>query len=186
LSYEASLRQFPKGTLHLRISDDHDEARAIARYGMKGALAASVFLFSMDGVPLLYNGMEVGDATESGDPALFEKMPVFWSSKDRPPYREIYRGLLGLRRSHPAFRTGKLQWLQNSTPNDVVSLMRSDDTDEFVVLVNFANRPVSGSVEIPDAAGFKPVTPGVRNTPGGFPRYNLRSYEYRIYRKAKG
>ena len=35
-------------------------------------------MFTLDGVPLLYNGMEVGDTTESGAPALFEKLPVFW------------------------------------------------------------------------------------------------------------
>ena len=63
----------------LGISDDHDEARAVARFGIQGALAASVLMFALDGVPLLYNGMEVGDATESGDPALFEKLPIVWN-----------------------------------------------------------------------------------------------------------
>ena len=36
----------------MRISDDHDEARAVARYGMNGALAASALMFTLDGVPL--------------------------------------------------------------------------------------------------------------------------------------
>ena len=76
-SWQESRRQFPKNSLHLRISDNHDEARAVARFGIKGALAASVLMFTLDGIPLLYNGMEVGDATESGDPALFEKLPIF-------------------------------------------------------------------------------------------------------------
>ena len=84
-SWEESQKQFPKGSLHLRFSDNHDEARAVARFSIKGALAASALMFSLDGIPLLYNGMEVGDATESGDPALFEKMPVFWHPKERPP-----------------------------------------------------------------------------------------------------
>src|ERR1043165_7049626 len=39
-SWEESLRQYPKGTLHMRISDDHDEARAPSRFGVRGALAA--------------------------------------------------------------------------------------------------------------------------------------------------
>ena len=56
---------FPKGALHMRVSDDHDEERAIARYGLPGALAASALMFTLDGVPVLYNGMEVGDITES-------------------------------------------------------------------------------------------------------------------------
>src|ERR1017187_6512307 len=69
-------QQFPKGALHLRITDNHEESRAVARYGWDGALAAQVLMLTLDGVPLFYNGMEAGDATESADPALFEKTPV--------------------------------------------------------------------------------------------------------------
>ena len=92
----------------MRISDDHDEARAVARYGLRGALAASALMFTLDGVPLLYNGMEVGDATESGDPALFEKLPIFWSPKERPPLRDIYRDLIQLRKKFPRSATAAL------------------------------------------------------------------------------
>ena len=77
-SWEESRAQFPKDALRMRLSDDHDETRAIERYGMNGALAASALMFTLDGVPLLYNGMEVGDATESADPALFDKRPICW------------------------------------------------------------------------------------------------------------
>jgi len=51
---------FPKGALHMRVSDDHDELRATTRYGYPGAIAASALMFTLDGVPLIYNGMEVG------------------------------------------------------------------------------------------------------------------------------
>ena len=98
----------------MRISDDHDEARAIARYGIHGALAASALMFTLDGVPLLYNGMEVGDATESGDPALFDKLPIFWNPKERPPLRDIYRDLIQLRKKYPALRNNRSTWLHNS------------------------------------------------------------------------
>src|ERR1051325_10666012 len=88
-SWEQTRQQFPRGSLHLRMSDNHDEPRAVARFGLRGALAASALMFTLDGVPLLYNGMEVGDATESGAPALFEKLPGFWQPKERPPFRNI-------------------------------------------------------------------------------------------------
>jgi len=175
--------KFPKGALHMRISDDHDEARAVAKFGIKGALAASVLMFSLDGVPLLYNGMEAGDATESGDPALFEKMPVFWNPRERPPLREIYRGLIKLRREHPAFHNDRVIWLHNSNEADVVTLMRLDDKEEFVVVINFSNRTVFGQVDVLHASEFEPVTPGVKETPAGFPLYGLKAFEYRIYHR---
>ena len=34
-----------------------------------------------------------------------KKMPVaFWNPRERPPLREIYCGLIKLRREHPAYR----------------------------------------------------------------------------------
>ncbi len=86
--------EFPVGALHLRFSDSHSETRAVARYGISGALAAQVLMMTIDGIPLLYNGMEVGDATESDEPALFEKMPINWNSGGRPPMRAIYLDLI--------------------------------------------------------------------------------------------
>ena len=184
-SWEESFRQYPRGSLHLRISDNHDEARAVARFGLKGALAASVLMFTLDGIPLLYNGMEVGDGTESGDPALFEKLPVFWMSKERPPLRDIYRELIKLRKQYAPFRSDKLVWLRNSNEADLVTFMRLDDKDEFVVAINCSNRPQLGWVEVMNDTQFKPVKfPGMPEAPaGGFPLFRLNGFEWRIYHR---
>lgn len=185
-SWEDSLRQFPKGSLHLQISDNHDEARAVARFGIRGALAAQVFMLTLDGVPLFYNGMEVGDATESGDPALFEKLPVFWKPKERPPLRAIYRDLIQLRKKHAAFQNEHVIWLPNSQPADVITFMRRDGKDEFVVLVNFSSRPISGTVEVSNAPEFKPVKIAALPEPpaNGLANFRLNGYEWRIYHRA--
>jgi len=185
-SWEESLGQFPRGTLHLRISDDHDEPRAVARFGVKGALAASALMFCLDGVPLLYNGMEVGDATESGDPALFEKLPVFWHPKDRPPLRQIYKDLIKLRRQYAPFRSERVTWLRNSDEANLVTLMRLDAKDEFVIAINFSNRPIVGWVEVMHDQEFKPVKiSGMADAPAsGFPLFRLNGFEWRIYHRA--
>ncbi|MDB6017185.1 MAG: alpha amylase catalytic region [Pedosphaera sp.] len=183
-TWEEGLRKFPQGTLHMRITDDHDEARAVTRFGIEGALAASVLMLSLDGVPLLYNGMEVGDATESGDPALFERMPVFWQPRGRPSLRDIYRNLIKLRNQHPAFRNGKVTWLKSSNEADLVALSRSDEHDEFVVVVNLSNRPVRGQVEVPNSQEFKLIVGGVKVISNGFPALALKGFEYRIYQRS--
>ena len=67
-TWEEERRNFPRGSLHLRFSDNHDEKRAIARFGEPAALAAQALVFTMDGIPLVYNGMEIGDTGESGRP----------------------------------------------------------------------------------------------------------------------
>ena len=184
-TWEENQKRFPKGSLHMRVSDNHDEPRAVARFGIRGALAASVLMFTLDGVPLLYNGMEVGDATESGDPALFEKLPIFWHPKERPPLRDIYRDLIKLRKQYEALRSGSVLWLRNSDAASLVTFMRLDDKDEFVTLINFANRPVAGSVEVKNSQDFKPVRiSGMPDAPaGGFPHFRLNGFEWRVYHR---
>lgn len=184
-SWEESRRTFPQGALHLRISDNHDEARAVARFGMRGALTAAAFTLVLDGVPLLYNGMEVGDATESGDPALFEKLPVFWQPKERPPLREIYRALIKLRKDYAPFRSDRVVWLRNSNEADLISIMRLDEKDEFVCLFNFSNRPQVGWVEVQHDHDFKlRKIPGMPDAPAaGFPMFRLNGFEWRIYHR---
>ena len=184
-SWEENRRQFPKGALHMRVSDDHDEPRATARFGINGSLAASALMFTLDGVPLLYNGMEVGDAIESGDPALFDKLTIFWHPKGRPPLREIYQSLISLRKQYACFRNDNVTWLGNSDENDLVTFMRSDDQDEFVVVINFSNRPVTGRVEVKNSEEFKPVQiSGMPKLPGNdFPLLHLGGFEWRIYHR---
>ena len=184
-SWEESQRQFPRGALHLRISDNHDEARAVARFGIRGALAAAALTFALDGVPLIYNGMEAGDATESGDPALFEKMPVFWKSKERPPLRETYRDLVRLRKQFAPLRNDRVVWLRNSNEADLVSIMRLDEKDELVILINLSNRPQVGWAEVQNANQFKPlkIAGAPDATSDGFPLFRLNGFEWRIYHR---
>jgi len=184
-TWQEDVSQFPQDALHLRISDDHDESRAIARYGVNGALAAQVLMFSLDGVPVLYNGMEVGDATESGDPALFDKLPIVWAPRERPAFRDIYRSLIQLRKKYPAFTNSRVTWLRNSDENNLVTLMRSDKNDEFVVVINFSNRPITGSVKLENGPGYQlekiSGQPDVHDS--SLPLFHLNGFEWRIYHR---
>jgi cyclomaltodextrinase len=177
--------RFPDRALHLRFTDNHEQTRAVARYGITGALAAQVLMMTLDGVPMLYNGMEVGDATESEDPALFEKLPIFWNPSGRPPLRAIYRDLIKLRKTNPAFYNGDVQWLDNTATNQVVSFVRSDARDAFLVLINLSTSQVEGSVSMDNADGFKPVNIGDQPVPvdGTLPDFKLPAYGWCIFHR---
>jgi glycosidase len=186
-SWEDSRALNPKGALRMRISDDHDETRAVARYGFGGALAASALMFTLDGVPLLYNGMEAGDATESADPALFDQRTICWQphQNERPQFRSIYHDLIQLRQRNPALCTSEVQWLHNSSEATLVTLLRADSKDEFLVTINFSNRPLEATVELKDGAGFAPVKiSGFPSSPSGpLPALHLNGFEWRIYHR---
>ncbi len=63
--------------------------------------------------------------------------------------------------------------------------MRQDGNDEFVVVINFSNRPVSGKVEVMNSGDFKPVQiSGMSKWSGGdFPSFHLGAFEWRIYHR---
>jgi glycosidase len=114
-AWEEEHAKWPRGSVHMRFSDNHDERRAIARFGERAALAASALMFTLDGVPLIYNGMEAGDTTESGAPALFERLPIFWPiAERRPEFPHFYKQIIELRR--PAPRSGAARSSGCATP----------------------------------------------------------------------
>jgi len=145
--WEKEVKEWPKGALHMRFSDNHDERRAIARFGEPAALAASALVFTLDGVPMIYNGMEIGDTTESGAPALFEKLPIFWAfAERRPEFRKFYKEMMARRRGSVALRRGTVEWVKNSDESRVVSFVRRAGSEEVLVAINLSNRPFSGMV----------------------------------------
>jgi len=163
--WEKEVKEWPKGALHMRFSDNHDERRAIARFGEPAALAASALVFTLDGVPMIYNGMEVGDTTESGAPALFEKLPIFWPiAERRPEFPRFYKEIMTLRRDSVALRRGSLEWVRNSDEARVVTFVRRAAGEEVLVAINFSNRPFFGWVE-------------------ELPTVSLDAWAYRVFRK---
>ncbi len=193
-TWEADNAKNPKGALRMRFSDNHDERRTIARFGEKGALAAQTLAFTLDGVPLVYNGMEAGDTTESGFPALFEKMPIFWDSAvRRPEFPRFYKSMIALRKNSMALRRGDLRWLKNSDEARVLTFNRTNGSEEILIAINLSNQPFFGSVEI--NGNFEEITSDIYapqadgqikiNSKGniGIPVLTLDSYGFRIFRK---
>jgi glycosidase len=163
----------------MRFSDNHDERRAIARFGEPAALAASAFVFTLDGVPMLYNGMEVGDTTESGAPALFEKLPIFWAiAERRKEFPQFYKQMMALRRSSAALRRGTLEWLRNSDEARVVTFVRRAGNEEVLVAINFSSRPFFGTVEVANAGRFFDL----EKKSTGLPIMSLDAWGYRFFR----
>jgi glycosidase len=194
--WEQQTAQFPRGAIRMRFSDNHDERRAIVRFGEKGALAAEALAFTLDGVPLVYNGMEVGDTTESGAPALFEKLPIFWQiAERRPEFPKFYKAMIALRKSSVALRRGDVTWLKNSDENRVLTFKRRSGGEEVMIAINMTNMPFTGTVET--TGNFEEITPDIApplppddekatvktRTMFAPPALSLGSFGYRIFRK---
>jgi cyclomaltodextrinase / maltogenic alpha-amylase / neopullulanase len=195
-TWETAFAKYPRGALRLRFSDNHDQLRTTGAAGLPAALAASAVMFTLDGAPLLYNGMEVGDGTESAAPGLFEHAPIAWEMEERrPQIAPYYRALATLRRTHPALTRGAVQWLRNGDESRVLSFERAGAGESLVIAVNLSPQVFSGTVAAPAGEYLEitpvlptiaPVSPTQQDSrrSARLPTVLLGPWEFRVFRRA--
>jgi glycosidase len=93
--------------------------------------------------------------------------------------------LIKVRKQYAALYGGDVVWLQNTAAEEVVSLLRKDAKDEFLVLINLSSHRATGSVELSNAEGFELVKISGRPAPVDplLPGFSLNGYEWFIYHR---
>jgi glycosidase len=134
-------------------SDNHDQERAVWLFGEKATYAASVVNFTLDGIPFLYNGQEIGDTTPTHYP---ERLPIPWERRKESTLTS-YRKLFEMRRQEAALTSGELIWLNNNAPESLVTFLRKRGEEQVLVIVNLSNRKLPVTVDLL-AADFMPAT----------------------------
>ncbi len=185
-TWEKAAAAYPQGALRMRFTDNHDQRRAIARFGEPAALAGAALMFTLDGVPMLYNGMEVGDTGESASPALFDKIPVFWPTTQlRPSFLPTFQALIALRKGEPALRSGQVLWATNSAPERVLSFRRELGAQKLLVVLNLSSQPFHGRVA---ARGrYREITPAAlrgekQEAVASLQQLDLGAWQVRVFR----
>ncbi len=156
--WEKARASFPRGARFLHLNDNHDRNRADVVFGEKATLATTVLNFTLDGIPFLYNGQEVGDTTA---PQQQSHVAIRWdlwkpegqrrtSIAGRQNARlRVYKQVVQMRSSEAALTSGELAWVNNSNQDGVVSFIRKKGNEEILVLVNLTNRITKIQVEVP-------------------------------------
>ena len=183
----AEANRFPKGSLILRFNSNHDttawDAPAVTRYTPQGAEATALFTFTYPGVPLIYNGEEVGNDRRLD---LLDKVEIDWSKHSE--FREFYTKLGRLRAQHAALREGAFVSLANSDGKKVYSFLRRSSNDQVTVVINFADESKSVEVTLPEgnAAELQEYFTGKAARPaGGKLSLRLGPFEYKVYLPVK-
>ena len=143
----------PRGARLLHYDDNHDWPRAVMQFGEKGARAAQVLNFTLDGIPFLYNGQEVDDPTAT---SWRKPAPIRWTDGGNPAdeqaieeTRAFYRQLFAMRATEPALTSGDVLWIDNTAPDSVLSFLRKKGPDEVLVILNLSNRAVHVTIDLP-------------------------------------
>jgi len=143
----------PQGARLMRYSDNHDWPRPVVQFGRKGAMAASVLNFTLDGIPFIFNGDEIDDP----NPTSWRKpLPIRWpeqlggtNEKDAGAVLEQYKKLFSTRSKEPDLTSGELIWINNTEPQSVLSFLRKKGDSEILVIVNLSNRQLHVTMDLP-------------------------------------
>lgn len=133
--------RYPRAALHLRFSTNHDknlyDAPPVIWLGPEAARACAVLMHMLPGIPLIYNGQEVGSSRLL---SLFEKEEVDWTS-DSLGFRSLYTMLNSIRASEESARRGDLHFVRVSDSTAVFAFTRSiDEAMPVFTAVNLAQR----------------------------------------------
>lgn len=106
--------------------------------GENGALAAFLIAAYMKGVPMLYNGQEIGYNKRI---SYFQRDPIDWV--ENPSVTQAYQEILSFRNESEAVRRGKLFTYSS---DDAVVFTKEADVEKVLVIANIRNRTVNYSV----------------------------------------
>jgi len=138
------------------IANDHYQNRLEKQWGSARVNAALVSLFTLDGVPFLYNGQEVADAARH---SIFGKAPVAWANGETDAGKARFafcRKLCTMRKTEKALTRGEVVWLDSDAPEAGLSFLRKSGQEEILTVVNLTGKPIKLSVK--GIAGvFKPL-----------------------------
>jgi glycosidase len=176
-THQSVYNSIPEGKHRLRFTSNHDkcawENTPLVLFGGKEAsIAAFVVTAYMGGVPLVYNGQEVGCPLML---PIFSNSQIDWSI-NADIFHE-YKKILSLRNSNEALRSGALE---DFSDNDIVAFTRESSGSEVFVLVNTRNE--TNTFELP--ADFQNTTwqDAINSTSVTFnDTISLNAYEYFVF-----
>lgn len=166
----------PAGSHRLRFTSNHDECAwfdtPLGNFkGKAGSMAAFVLTVFNGGVPLIYNGQEVGCSVKL---PFFSKSPIDWTTN--PDMMIEYKNILSFRRENA---TVKEPVTAVDAHADVVLFSKKLGSEEVLVIVNVRNTTVNYQIPMTwansiwrNALGSNLVTLGTS--------INLEPYKYYV------
>lgn len=158
-AWEGARRDFPQGFHWMRCFENHDFANVVPGqkrkeelYGPAANATALATLFLLDGVPMLYNGQEIADASPH---AIFANRDhggwcIDWTKGNSPVAQErraLVKRLTALRHAHPALFDAPLDWLDTGNPESVYAFRRRLPEGAVAFAANVTDKSVSFTLD---------------------------------------
>lgn len=163
---------------------NHDEnswnGTEFERYG-KGVDAFAVLTYTLNGMPMIYTGQEVGLKKRL---SFFEKdMVPSWTDNSTT---QFYKKLNELKHTHPALRAGEggtFKRYNTSANNELLIYSRERAGQEIVVMLNLSNKNISYTTN--DALGRGSYTDYFAGKNVSELPMSLKAWEYKVFVRPK-
>ncbi len=170
--------EYPKNSLRLRFDTNHDktvkDGPPIRRYTSGGVRAAAALIFTYPGVPLVYNGEEVGNPRKLD---LFDNVDIDWTKGEA--YRDLFTTLTLIRNQHQALSRGEYARVWCSDSTRVYAFERTTSDDKVTVVINFSDE--KKEISLKAANDFDDLFSGKKNPSDGKRiRLSLAPYGFAI------
>lgn len=147
--YGRDFQRYPSGYYKMNIITNHDEnswnGTADEFFG-PGQEAWFVFAATTYGMPLVYSGQEANNTKRL---EFFEKDPIDWSGGYI--FTPLYTTLFNLKSQNPALWNGKfggkLEWIENTADDRVISFKRVKDGRMVIVLINISDERIEFEID---------------------------------------
>jgi|CZKP01.1.fsa_nt_gi glycosidase len=125
-------KTYPINAYPMRFIENHDFLRATDEFGLKQSKLAHTVVFTINGIPLIYGGGEVGELTEFNN--------INWSDPNN--FLPYFKKLLVLRKNY--IRNDALVTILNNTGSNMIdSYLTQTDTSSLLTIANFSSSSAS-------------------------------------------
>jgi cyclomaltodextrinase len=155
---KTEIDSYPAGALRLRYIEGHDlNYTAASKYGLMGSEALATFLFTIPGIPMIYDGQEVGNQITQEGPWAGT---IDWNKNpEADQFRSFYTKLIHIRTDHPTLSAGAIVPVNSSDARVATFARTMNGTDPILVVINFSATRLNATLNV------TPQMLGLQKTP---------------------
>ena len=179
---QKGFKTFPSYGYRMRFTDNHDEnswAGTINERMGDAQLAMAVYMYTIPGIPLLYNGQEAGLDKRL---EFFERDPIEWKESD---LAEFYTTMNTLKAENESLHNGRFggdfKVVETAGDDDVYAFTRTRGENTVFTIINFSGEPADFTiVDSSVSADYKDIFTESAVSVTGDKNYTLSGWGYRV------
>ena len=137
---------YQAGALRVRYLEGHDlNYTVVSKFGIAGSKAFAAFLFSIDGIPMIYTGQEVGNSIAQ---QAESESSIEWTNPHAVEFRSFYSKLIRIRLNYPVMRQGTIVPLTDSDGTVLAFARVMIGADPILTIINFSDSRLNCTLDM--------------------------------------